>query len=83
MVRHAMNEAKRANIKLAMHVSDGFALAGGPWITPEMSMQKVVWTKQIIEGGKLFNDTLSQPEKLEGYYKDIAVFCFSITTRIR
>ena len=47
MVKFAMQEAKRLNLKLAMHVSDGFALAGGPWITPELSMQKLVWKKLI------------------------------------
>ena len=49
MVNYACNEAKRLGIKLAMHVGDGFAVAGGPWITPEMSMQKIVWTEKHIE----------------------------------
>src|SRR5438270_9281933 len=42
LVKFAMQEAKRQNLQLAMHVSDGFALAGGPWITPELSMQRIV-----------------------------------------
>ncbi len=29
-----MQEAKRLHFQLGMHVSDGFALAGGPWIKP-------------------------------------------------
>jgi len=41
MLRYTMKEAKRLDLQLAMHVSDGFALAGGPWIKPEMSMQKL------------------------------------------
>lgn len=76
MVSFAMSEAKRLGLKLAMHVSDGFALAGGPWITPAMSMQKVVWTETHIEGGKQFNDTLQTPEVNENYYKDIALFAY-------
>src|SRR6185295_18223723 len=51
MVKFAMQEAKRLELKLAMHVSDGFALAGGPWITPELSMQKLVWSKTYIKFG--------------------------------
>lgn len=74
MVRHAMQEAKRLNLKIAMHVSDGFALAGGPWITPELSMQKLVWTKTIVNGA--FNGILPQPETKENYYKDIAVYAY-------
>ncbi len=76
MVKHAMIEAKRFNIKLALHISDGFALAAGPWITPENSMQKLVWTQTHVKGGTTFNDTLSTPEKLENYYRDVAVFAF-------
>lgn len=75
MVKHAMQEARRLQFKLAMHVSDGFALAGGPWITPALSMQKIVWSKRQVDGGE-FNDTLSQPLTNEGYYKDIAVFAY-------
>lgn len=76
MMRFAFEEADRLGIKMAMHVSDGFALAGGPWITPALSMQKVVWSQKFIEGGKTFNDTLPQPETKEGYYKDIAVYAY-------
>src|SRR5215471_14196744 len=52
MVNYAMREANRWGLQLAMHVSDGFALAGGPWITPELSMQIVVWSKTYVTGGK-------------------------------
>ena len=76
MVRFAMQEARRLNLQLGMHASDGFALAGGPWITPEYSMQKVVWTEMHLNGGKQFSDTLAQPESFEGYYQDIAVYAF-------
>ena len=41
MVTHSMKEADRLGMQLGMHICDGFALAGGPWITPEESMQKV------------------------------------------
>ena len=76
MIRHAFAEAKRLGIKFGLHASDGFALAGGPWITPELSMQKIVWTQKNIVGGRNFNEQLEQPETLENYYKDIAVFAF-------
>ncbi|MEO5683090.1 MAG: glycosyl hydrolase [Chitinophagaceae bacterium] len=76
MVSFAMQEAKRLDLQLAMHVSDGFALAGGPWITPEKSMQKLVWTKDYIKGGTGTAHQLGQPATLESYYKDIAVFAY-------
>jgi len=86
MVDFAMTEAKRLNLKLGMHVSDGFALAGGPWITPELSMQKVVWSKINISNSNT-KITLAQPISKENYYKDIAVYAYpspvggSISTR--
>jgi hypothetical protein len=76
MVRHAMNEADRLGLGLAMHASDGFSLAGGPWITPELSMQKVVWTEMYVSGGRLFDDTLPGPQSNKGYYRDIAILAF-------
>ena len=48
MVRYSMQEADRLGLQLGMHICDGFALAGGPWITPEESMQKVVWSDTIV-----------------------------------
>lgn len=75
MVEFAMTEAKRLDLKLGMHVSDGFALAGGPWITPELSMQKVVWSKINISNSNS-KITLPQPESKENYYKDIAVYAY-------
>ena len=76
MVKFAMQEAKRLGLQLAMHVSDGFALAGGPWITPEMSMQKLVWTKTFIKDGSAGKINLEQPESYKGFYKDVAVFAY-------
>jgi hypothetical protein len=75
MVRFSMQEAKRLGLRLAMHVSDGFALAGGPWITPELSMQKLVWTKTYIKSG-INKIKLEQPETNENYYKDVAVYAY-------
>lgn len=81
MVRFSMQEAKRLNLKLAMHVSDGFALAGGPWVTPELSMQKIVWSKTYVKNGSKEKIVLDQPETNNGYYKDIAVFAYPANSK--
>jgi hypothetical protein len=75
MVKFAMTEAKRLDLKLGMHVSDGFALAGGPWITPELSMQKIV-SSRLIVNSSVKKIVLPQPPTKEGYYKDIAVYAY-------
>lgn len=74
MVRHSMKEADRLGLKMALNACDGFTTAGGPWITPELSMQKVVWTETFVEGGRSINEVLKQPETIENYYRDIAVY---------
>ncbi len=76
LVKFAMQEADRLGLQMAMHDSDGFALAGGPWITPELSMQKVVYTQTNVRGGAAFNDTLTRPESYKGYYKEIAILAY-------
>ncbi|AGA77964.1 glycosyl hydrolase [Echinicola vietnamensis] len=78
MVHHAMKEADRLGLRLAMHACDGFAVAGGPWITPEKSMQKVVWTDTLIQGGAKVDVQLNQPESYEDYYRELAVFAFPV-----
>ena len=75
MVSCAIQEAKRLNIQLGFHVSDGFALAGGPWIKPELSMQKIVSCKSYISSSNN-KVQLLQPETNEGYYKDISIVAY-------
>ncbi|MDR2913635.1 MAG: DNA-binding protein [Tannerella sp.] len=76
MIGFAFNEADRIGMKLGFHICDGFALAGGPWITPELSMQRVVWSKTSMKGGRKINVKLPQPESYQGYYNEIAVFAY-------
>lgn len=76
MVKFALQEAKRLKIQIGVHVSDGFALAGGPWIKPEMSMQKLVWTKTFVANRSKEKILLPQPQANENYYKDIAVYAY-------
>lgn len=75
-VKFAMQEAKRLDLKLAMHVSDGFALAGGPWVTPELSMQKLTWTKSYITGNRQIDEVLPLPASNANFYRDIKVVAY-------
>ncbi len=72
-VRTAFDEADRLGLQLGVHICDGFALAGGPWITPAESMQKVVTAETVVEGGKPLTLTLAKPTHYDGYYEDIAL----------
>ena len=70
--------ADSLDLDIGIHISDGFALAGGPWITPEESMQKVVYADTVISGGKR-KISLQGPPHLQGYYEDIAVYAYPAT----
>jgi hypothetical protein len=73
-----MKESDRLGLKLGVHICDGFALAGGPWISPKESMQKVVWSDTIVACGKLKNIVLPKPESYQGYYEDIATYAIPV-----
>jgi hypothetical protein len=76
LVRHAFAEADRLGLKLALHASSGWSAAGGPWITPAQSMQRVTWSSVAVEGGKPVEETIPQPSTKLGYYRDIAVLAW-------
>lgn len=73
LFRHACAEAHRLGLEINMNNDAGWCGSGGPWITPELSMQKVVWTETTIEGGKRFEGSVDQPKANKDFYRDIAV----------
>ncbi len=74
LYKHAVKEAQRLGIELSVNVQSGWN-PGGPTITPELAMKKIVYTETKIQGGKKIQITLSQPAtKL--LYKDIIVQAF-------
>lgn len=78
MVKLAFQEAQKNNIRLGFHVSDGFALAGGPWIKPSLSMKKLVWTEIYANAKQEQPLVLLQPSSFKNYYEDIKVLAFPV-----
>lgn len=76
LVEHAAKECKRLGLQLGMSSASGCSGSGGPWITPELSMQEIVWTATHVEGGKLQTIALPQPRTNHHYYRDVAVLAF-------
>ncbi|MBD0823763.1 glycosyl hydrolase [Aestuariibaculum marinum] len=77
-VRWALTEADRLGLKIAFHPADGFAVAGGPWITPELSMQKVVWADTMVSSEQTKGLKLPVPEHYKDYYQDIVAFAIPV-----
>lgn len=78
LMQHAMREADRLGISWNMNNDGGWAGSGGPWITPELSMQVIVWSETTVGGPNTVSTTLSQPQATRGYYKDISVLAFPV-----
>ena len=77
-ITYAVRKADTLDFKLGFHICDGFALAGGPWITPETSMQKVVWADTVADGGQNGSLKLPVPDHYENYYRDIAAYAWPL-----
>ncbi|MBN2028824.1 hypothetical protein JW824_01130 [bacterium] len=63
LITHAVTEAGRLGLHLAIQISAGWATAGGSWIPPELSQQQIVWSEQTVEGGKRFRGKLARPQR--------------------
>ncbi len=88
---HAASEAKRLGLKIGLQNTPGYSTTGGPWITEERGMQKVVMSNTVVEGGRSINLVLHKPElpvyngwgspKIKAtFYKDIAVMAVPADT---
>ena len=74
----ALVQADSLGLGVGIHVCDGFALAGGPWISPEESMQKIVFCDTVVSGG-FRHFRMSKPQHYDNYYEDIAVYAIPVT----
>jgi hypothetical protein len=73
---YALEVSTNLGMEVGMSVCDGFAHAGGPMITPELSMQQLTWSEKILAGPARFSGPLEPPASTFDYYRDIAVFAF-------
>jgi hypothetical protein len=75
LVRYAVSEAGKRNIKLTLNCP-GWSGSGGPWITPELAMQEYTWSEMTVDGGHELSATLPKPARRLGFYRDAAVVAF-------
>ena len=76
LFKHACVEADRLGLEVNMNNGAGWGGSGGPWITPELSMQKVTWSETAAEGSKHLEAALPAPPAKRGFYRDIKVLAF-------
>ncbi|RYY36504.1 MAG: hypothetical protein EOP46_06180 [Sphingobacteriaceae bacterium] len=73
MVKFTVTECKRLGLEFAMHNCPGWSSSGGPWITPELSMQQITWSEAELNGGRKIKMKLPEPAKNLSFYKDAAI----------
>ncbi len=92
LFRFSVVEAARLGLEINMTNGPGWCGSSGPWITPELSMQKLVTTAVPTEGPSHFSGILAKPGEENrsrdafnssvptgGYYRDIAVLAYPET----
>ena len=76
LFRHVHAEANRLGLEINMNNDAGWNGSGGPWITPEQSMQELTWTETNVAGPLRFEGVLPRPRTTANFYRDIAVQAF-------
>jgi hypothetical protein len=76
VVRHAADECGRLGLSFTMHNCPGWSSSGGPWITPELSMQQLVWSEATVTGGTTIDRALPRPFARLDHYRDALVVAF-------
>jgi len=73
---HLASESQRIGLIMTLHNSPGYSGCGGPWITPEMSMQQLVWTETRAISNGLLDVTLARPYAKRNYYRDAYIVAY-------
>ena len=76
LVKHAVTEADRLGLEVALHNCAGWSSSGGPWVKPEQAMQMVTWSEARVSGPGPLAKPLPQPPTRRGFYRDTAVLVF-------
>ncbi|HVV00125.1 MAG TPA: glycosyl hydrolase, partial [Verrucomicrobiae bacterium] len=76
LFQHAVRVAARLGLKIRLHNTPGWSGSGGPWITPALSMQKVVWARTNLIGPAHYEGPAPRPLSNLGYEQFIAAEAF-------
>lgn len=88
-ILHAIRKADDLGLEFHFMNTPGWSASGGPWVTEELSMKRVVWSETGVDGGAV-DITLARPDGTPvydkgktpatgGFYRDIAVLALPAT----
>ena len=70
LFRHVVNEAGRCGIEVALLSGPGWTGSGGPWVTPEQSMQLLVGADTNVIGPATFGGLIPRPARRPAFFGD-------------
>ena len=93
LIKHAIHEADRLGLEIALAAGPGWSGTGGPWVKPEQSMQHLVASETKVTGPIRFDASLPQPKPFgkralppelqkiwQQFYQDVVVLAFPTPT---
>lgn len=69
--RFMQQECKRLGLEMGVVQGAGWSVSGAPWVTPDKTMQEVVWTEKDVKGPKKVNLQLDIPVPALGIERDM------------
>jgi len=67
---HAVEKADALGLDFGISGSPGWSETGGPWVTPEQAMKKLVWTETVADGGRPVA-ALARPSDVTGPFQNL------------
>ena len=62
--KYAIALGDSLGMQMTVASSPGWSCTGGPWVSPEDAMKKLVWREMRIKGGEKFSGALPEPFKV-------------------
>jgi hypothetical protein len=69
---YATQLADQLGLEEAIAGSPGWSESGGPWVTAQQAMKKLVWSETRVEGGGPFSGALPKPPTATGPFQNVA-----------
>jgi hypothetical protein len=71
--RFAAGTARRLGLEMSIAGSPGWSESGGPWVTEEQAMKKLVWSEVMVAGGQQFSGKLAAPPSIPGPFQNVPI----------
>lgn len=81
--RHMATEASRLGLQINLNNGPGWSGSPGPWITPALASQVVVYRQTVVEGPSMFDEVVPRPAGIrQGHYQDIALLAYPLSGEV-